>query len=157
MACVGGEDDMLVFAIFFVLGIFLIGLGIWIQARAYGRHSVEVDAECVEVEESDYKTSADPADYTYMKDAKRPVYRYWYQGQYYTSAPMLRSNRPGYHPQLGACKIRINPDHPERVYSSERKFASIILIGIGSLYIIMVIVLWFVFDNMGILSLMYLS
>ncbi len=140
--------------LFVLIGLFLIGLGVWIQRRAYGKHSVEVKAECIEVIHEDYKTSIDPTDYTYLRDARRPVYRYWYNGQYYTSAPLLRSNRRGYRPMTGKCRIRIHPDHPERVYSPERKFASGILILIGSVYILMVIILSIVFWKMGIFELM---
>ncbi len=143
---------MILFALFALVGIFLIGLGIWIQARAYGRHSVEVEAECIEIEESDYKDRTDPQNPVYMRNVKQPVYRYWYQSQYYTSAPVLKSNRPGYRPKLGPCKIRINPDHPERVYSSERKTAAVILIAIGCLYLVMVVVLLIIFMKTGILA-----
>ncbi len=129
---------VLIVSIFVIIGMFLIGLGIWIDRRAYGKHSVEVEAECIHVEHEDYRTGVGVSDSTYLHDAKLPVYRYWYNGQYYTSTPMLRSNRRGYNPQLGKCRIRINPDHPEKVYSSERKFASRILIGIGSGYLIMI-------------------
>ncbi|MDO4619336.1 MAG: hypothetical protein Q4B09_01830 [Lachnospiraceae bacterium] len=89
-----------------------------------------------------------------MPDTKRPVYKYWYNGQYYTSAPMLRSNRKGYRPEYGKCRIRINPDHPEKVYSSERKYAAIILILIGSLYLLMVLIMSVVLWKIGLLDLM---
>ncbi len=145
---------MLILIIFTVLGIFLIGLGIGIQRRAYGKHSVEVEAECIEVMREDYKTGVSTSDSTYLHNAALPVYRYWYNGQYYTSSPLLRSNRRGYRPQLGKCMIRINPDHPERVYSSERKFAAAILIFIGSIYLLMVLIMGFILYRMGLLFVM---
>lgn len=35
--------------LFFGIGIILILLGIWFVARMYGRHSIEMDAECIDI------------------------------------------------------------------------------------------------------------
>lgn len=121
------------FMIFTGGGILLLTVGILIISRLYGKRSVEVDAECLDVDIHDvHMSSLSTHDHTVYRNTKNPVYRYYYNGKEYTSSPLLRSNRPGYHPQVGHCKIRINPDKPEIVYSSERKFAGAILIIIGA-------------------------
>lgn len=123
------------------LGVMLILLGIWLVARMYGRHSVEVDAECIDISSKTVSCGIQPR--TYYLNAKAPVYRYWFRGAAYLGQPLLRSNRPGYRPKLGPCKIRINPKHPEKVYSTERKYAAGILIGIGVFYLVLVgVVVW---------------
>lgn len=124
--------------LFFGIGIILILLGIWFVARMYGRHSIEMDAECIDISSETTGYGVFPR--TYSLNAKAPVYRYWFRGTAYIGQPLLRSNRPGYRPKLGPCKIRINPKHPERVYSSERKHVAGIMIGIGLLYLVLVVV-----------------
>lgn len=127
--------------VFAVLGVALVVAGIWIIARMYGKHAVEVEAECVDVAVGTLEMGSSPGEKTCFWKVKRPHYRYYYEGTVYCSQPLLQSNRPGYHPQKGPCTIRINPDHPERVYSSERKFAGGILIVIGSGYLLMLLIL----------------
>ncbi len=127
--------------IFLVVGIFLLVLGIMIRQRMYGKHSVAIDAICIEVEENDVKTNDG-----IMYGAKRPLYRYEYNGKQYTSSPSLQSDRTEYQPKLGKCRIRINPNHPERVYSTERRFVSDILIGIGTAYIMITIIIVIMFQ-----------
>ncbi|MCD7822157.1 MAG: DUF3592 domain-containing protein [Clostridiales bacterium] len=136
---------------FFVLGVFLILLGVWIGARMYGKHSVEVDAECVDVSTETVRMGTGPGDYTYYKDARLPVYRYRYNGVMYTSQPVLRSNRRGYRPALGPTTIRVNPEHPERVYSPERKYVRILLVSIGGAYVVLSVILFCVFRYFGVL------
>ncbi len=141
---------LLIFAIFTVIGAFLLWLGIFIIARMYGRHSVEVEAECIEVEVATVRMGS-VGDRSYMPNTKRPVYRYYYEGQQYTSAPLLRSNRPGYRPEPGPCTIRINPAKPHKVYSPERKFAGGILIAIGAVYLILPAVVFFLLRTKGVI------
>ena len=125
-------------ALFLGAGIILVLFGIWFVARMYGRHSIEVDAECIDISSETTGYGVFPR--TYYLNAKAPVYRYWFRGTAYIGQPLLRSNRPGYRPKLGPCKILINPKHPERVYSSERKHVAGIMIGIGLLYLVLVVV-----------------
>lgn len=124
--------------LFFGAGIFLILLGIWFVARMYGRHSIEVDAECIDIPSETVGYGVFPR--TYHLNAKAPVYRYWFRGTIHIGQPLLRSNRLCYRPKLGHCKIRINPQHPEKVYSPERKHVAGIMIGIGVLYLALVVV-----------------
>ena len=126
---------ILLLGLFVLFGIAFIGIGIWVMVRMYGKHSVEVDAECVDISVTTETTGVRPADYTHYMNVKRPVYRYWYDGKQYEGMPFLSSNRPGYRPTLGPCKIRINPDFPQKIYSSERKFVAALFIGIGLLYV----------------------
>ncbi len=137
--------------LFLALGVFLILLGIWVVARMYGTHSAEVEAECIDISTETVRMGTGPGDYTYFKDAKAPVYRYRYNGVVYTSQPILRSNRRGYRPTPGPARIRINPDHPERVYSPERKYVRIILVSIGGAYVVLSVVLFCLLRSMGIL------
>lgn len=91
---------------FFVLfGIAFIGVGIWVMVRMYGKHSVEVDAECVDISVTTETTGVRPADYTHYMNVKRPVYRYWYDGKQYEGMPFLSSNRPGYRRLLDHAKF----------------------------------------------------
>ncbi|MCD8147269.1 MAG: DUF3592 domain-containing protein [Clostridiales bacterium] len=137
--------------LFLVLGILLILLGVWLVARMYGSHSTEVEAECIDISIETVRMGTGPGEYTYFKDAKAPVYRYRYNGVVYTSQPLLRSNRRGYRPVSGPARIRINPEHPERVYSPERKYVRVILVSIGGAYVLLSVVLFCVFRSMGIL------
>lgn len=123
---------LILLAVFSFGGGFLILLGLLIWRRLWDSGSVE--AECVDLGEHTQVLGVG-SDRTYMPRAKRPVYRYFYQGRQYTASPLLSSNRPGYRPKLGHCTIRIHPKHPEKVYSPERKFAALILIGVGSLWL----------------------
>ncbi len=136
--------------VFTAVGVLLIGLGTWIHRRMYGKHSVEVRAECIDVNVEDYQSGFKPEDYTYYKNTNRPVYKYTYDGKEYISQPFLQSNRPGYNPQTGPCTIRINPDHPERVYSTERKYAAMILDGIGIVYLVIALIVWIVMKQIQI-------
>lgn len=123
---------------FLVFGIAFIVVGIWITARMFGKHSVEVKAECIDIiQHNAVHEDIRPGRQTTYVGAKVPVYHYWYKGKEYTSRPTLVSNRPGYHPQLGPCTIRINPAHPEKVYSTERKSITGIFLFIGILYIVL--------------------
>ena len=124
--------------LFIILGIGLIGLGIWILAKMYGRHSVEVDAECVDISSKTVYWGIWP--HRHHLNTKVPTYHYWYSGKEYIGQSTLRSGRSGYRPKLGPCKIRINTEHPERIYSTERKAAAAILILVGSIYLIVVVV-----------------
>ncbi|MCD8190061.1 MAG: DUF3592 domain-containing protein [Clostridiales bacterium] len=137
--------------LFLVLGAFLILLGVWVVARMYGNHSTEVEAECIDISIETVRMGTGPGEYTYFKDAKAPVYRYQYNGVVYTSQPILRSNRRGYRPVPGPTRIRINPEHPERVYSPERKYVRVILVGVGSAYVLLSVVLFCVLRATGIL------
>jgi len=121
-------------SVFFIGGVLLVLLGILIWRKLWGNRSVEVEAECIDV---DIHTEAigTGIDRTYFPNAKRPVYQYYYEGRQYTSSPLLASNRPGYKPAQGYCIIRINPKHPEKIYSPERKFVALILIIIGVAWI----------------------
>lgn len=116
------------------LGGLLIAIGVRLLVCMYGRRSVEVDAECIDISSKTVHVGAFPS--TKYHNTKAPVYRYRYQGQEYISQPVLRSNRPGYHPKTGPCRIRIDRRHPEKVFSSERKAVAGLLIGMGILYII---------------------
>lgn len=120
------------------LGLFMLLLGLWILSPLWGFRSVEVEAECVAVQTGTASLGKRP-DKTYYPDSKLPVYRYTYQGETYQSSPLLTSNRRGYKPKEGPCTVRINPMHPERVYSSERKFAAAILLSIGAIWIVLAI------------------
>ena len=120
------------------LGGLLIAIGIGLLIRMYGRRSVEVDAECIDISSKTVHVGAFPS--TKYHNTNVPVYRYRYQGQEYISQPVLRSNRPGYHPKTGPCRIRIDRRHPEKVFSSERKAVAGLLIGMGSLYIVAMVV-----------------
>lgn len=123
--------------IFSSIGILLIIAGIGVLVRMY-RSSAVVDAECIEVRSEAVAVGAFPR--TYYRDAKTPVYRYRYEGREYVGSPFLQSNRPGFHPQLGPCKVRISRKNPEKVFSSERKPVAVLLIGMGILYLIAVAV-----------------
>lgn len=120
------------------LGGLLIVISIGLLIRMYGRRSVEVDAECIDISSKTVHVGAFPS--TKYRNTKAPVYRYRYQGKEYISQPVLRSNRPGYHPKTGPCRIRIDRRHPEKVFSSERKAVAGLLIGMGSLYIVAMVV-----------------
>ena len=129
-----GFVEALLLCVFGGGGAFLIALGALILAPLYGWRSVEVEAECVDTIERNVEFGS-AGDRTVFPGARKPVYRYYYNGVRCTASPMLTSNRPGYHPERGWCTIRINPKHPERVYSSERRFAAAILMGIGACWI----------------------
>lgn len=132
--------------LFPVGGIILTIAGILIISRLYGKRSVEVDAECLGVNIKDVHMGSSPNDdQTIYHNTQTPVYRYTYQGKQYTSSPLLSSNRPGYHPETGYCKIRINPNKPEKVYSSERKFAGVILMIIGVSWVLVPVLVKFLF------------
>lgn len=120
------------------LGGLLIAIGVRLLVRMYGRRSVAVDAECIDVSSKTVHVGAFPS--TKYRNTKAPVYRYRYQGKEYISQPVLRSNRPGYRPKTGPCRIRIDRRHPEKVFSSERKAVVGLLIGMGSLYIVAMVV-----------------
>ena len=115
-------------------GLLLIVIGLVLILRMYGSKSVAVEAWCVEVT-SKTEVMGTGTDRIYIHNAKKPVYRYYYNGQEYISSPLLSSNRKKYRPEPGPCVIRIHPDHPRRVYSPERKFAGGILIGVGVIWI----------------------
>lgn len=119
------------------LGLALTIFGIHVTAKMYGKHSVEVEAECIGVKVGDETIGISPRYRKHYFDVKKPVYRYWYRGKEYIGSPTLTSNRPGYSPKAGPCKIRINPDRPESIYSSERKFVSAILISIGISFMVL--------------------
>lgn len=127
-------------AVFLFGGILLVLLGILIWRRLWGGNSVEVEAECIDLNVHT-ATLGFSTDRTYFPNSKRPVYRYYYEGRQYIASPRLSSNRPGYNPELGRCTIRINPKHPQKVYSPERKSAAIILIGIGAAWIAVAVLL----------------
>ncbi len=116
-------------------GMMMVLIGILIWRRLWGNNSVEVAAECID-RNAHTAVIGMGMDRTYYPNAKKPIYRYWYAGKEYISGPLLASNRPGYQPKLGRCTIRINPNHPERVYSPERKFAALILISIGVMWLL---------------------
>lgn len=137
------NPSLFLIILFPVGGIILLIAGILIISRLHGNRSVEVEAECLGVDIRDIQIGTNPSDRTTYHNAKRPIYRYSYHGQEYVSSPLLSSNRPGYHPKPGFCKIRINPDKPEKVYSSERKFAGTILIIIGISWILVTILVVF--------------
>lgn len=125
----------LLLSAFLLGGALLILLGLLIWRRLWDCGSVEVPAECVDLN-IHTEMLGTVSDRTYFPNSRRPVYRYRYEGQEYCSSPLLSSNRSGYEPALGRCTIRINPEHPEKVYSPERKFAALVLIGIGSMWIV---------------------
>lgn len=138
-----GIGAYLLIGAFLLVGIGLIWLGIWLVTRMYGKHSVEISAECIDINIHDsYHETRDDDGLTtvVVKDLKLPIYRYWYHGKEYVSQPILASNRKGYKPQLGKCYIRINPAHPERIYSTERKAAAKLLVGIGIMYLAIVVI-----------------
>lgn len=118
--------------IFGSLGILLIIFGVAMLAHIYFS-SVVVDAECINISSSTVSIGTFPR--THYRDAKAPVYRYRYDNREYVSSPIMRSNRPGYRPRLGMCKIRISRKHPDKVFSSEQKLAAALLIGMGALYL----------------------
>ena len=122
-------------SVFLVGGIALVLLGWLIWRKLWGNHSVQVQAMCVGVNVSTVRTGVG-LQHTHYQGAKRPVYEYEYQGIKYTGSPLMVSNRKGYRPEPGPCTIRINPKHPERVYSSERKFAALVLIFVGSGWVV---------------------
>lgn len=127
-------EPFAIIGIFALLGVAIIILGIGLLTQMYGRNSIEVDAECVDVSVRDVTMGALPR--TRYRNTKAPVYRYQFQGREYIGQPILRSNRPGYRPKIGPCRIRIDRRHPEKVFSSERKAVAGLLIGMGVLYII---------------------
>lgn len=119
--------------IFGSIGILLIIIGVVMLVHIYFS-SVVVDAECINISSSTVSIGAFPR--THYRNAKAPVYRYRYESREYVSSPIMRSNRPGYRPRLGMCKIRIGRKHPDRVFSSEQKPVAALLIGIGALYLV---------------------
>jgi len=121
--------------VFLIGGAFLVLLGFFIWRKLWDNYSVPVEAECIDLNEHTEKVGTG-IDKTYFYDAKHPIYKYIYEGNEYISGPKLSSNRPGYKPKVGNCIIRINPENPKIVYSSERKFVAIILILIGSIWIL---------------------
>lgn len=131
----GRYTSMFIIFLPIALGIILIGIGIVLLAQMYGPWSTKVDAECIDVSGKSVSLGVFPR--THYRNTKAPMYRYWYGGKEYLGQPLLRSNRPGYHPKLGPCEIRINSKHPEKVYSSERKSVAGMMIGIGALYLVM--------------------
>lgn len=112
----------------------MIIAGIHTIGKLNDKHSAEIEAECIGIEVKDVCIGNEPGDRTRYKDTRRPIYRYHYKGKEYTSSPMIASNRPGYKVEKGYCKIRINPKHPETVYSPERRMVGIILICIGAVW-----------------------
>lgn len=107
-------------SIFLFGGLAMIIGGILVISRLYGNRSYEADAECT-------------IPNAFYPNPQRPIYRYTYNGKEYKSSPVTVSNRPRYRPVPGPCKIRINPHHPEIIYSAERKFSGTILIFLGIL------------------------
>lgn len=118
--------------IFGSIGILLIIIGVAMLVRIYFS-SVVVDAECINISSSIVSIGAFPR--THYRNAKAPVYRYQYENREYVSSPIMRSNRPGYRPRLGMCKIRISRKYPDKIFSSEQKLAAAFLIGMGVLYL----------------------
>lgn len=139
--------NLLLLLIFPVGGVIMVIAGILTITRLYGNRSVEVDAECIGITVRDMQMGLTPGERTTYHNTKRPRYRYFYEGKEYISSPLLSSNRPGYRPETGYCKIRINPSKPEKVYSSERKFAGIILISIGSSWLLVTILVIFLMQR----------
>lgn len=132
--------------LFPLAGTILIIAGILTISRLYGKRSVEVDAECLGVNIKDVHMGIGAGyEHTVYHNTKNPVYRYYYNGKEYISSPLLSSNRPGYHPETGYCKIRINPNKPQKVYSSERKFAGAILIIVGAGWLLIPLLTEFLF------------
>lgn len=127
-------------SVFGIGGVMMVLLGILIWRKLWGDNSVEVAAECID-RNAHTAVIGMGMDRTYYPDAKKPKYRYWYGGKEYISGPVLASNRPGYQPQPGRCTIRIDPNHPERVYSPERKFAALILIAIGVIWLLVAVLM----------------
>lgn len=131
---------IILLSLFFFGGILLILLGFFIWYRLWNCGSVEVDAECIDVCRETIALGGG-SDRTWFPNTTRPVYHYYYEGKDYTSSPLLASNRPGYAPALGHCKVRINRKHPEKLYSPERKFAALILISVGGVWIVAAVML----------------
>ena len=120
-------------AIFVVAGIVALALAIRFKRKREG-DSAEVDAECVDIKTgSQYMGPS--TDRMVMNNLKVPEYRYSYNGQEYTSSPILASNRPGYNPKVGPCKIRIDPQNPEKVFSSELTWVSILFFILGTAWL----------------------
>lgn len=123
-------------AAFFFVGALLVLLGVLIWRKLWNCCSVEVEAECIDLGLHTETIGVSP-DRTHFYGAKRPVYRYYYEGKRYESGPRLSSNRRGYRPELGSCTIRIDPNHPEKVYSPERRYAALMLILIGAMWLVL--------------------
>lgn len=117
--------------LFLVLGAGLIIGGFYMTRVLHGHGSVEVEARCIYVEKKDEVVTGVGNRHYRFRNVKVPMYEYYYEGRRYVSSPMLHSNRPGYQPQEGPCRIFIHPGQPEKVYSSERKAAGMLLSGIG--------------------------
>ena len=121
--------------VFFGLGALMVVLGVLIWRKLWDNQSVQVPAQCIDVQNYT-QTMGMGYDKKHFYHVKKPVYRYYYQGQQYVSSPLLASNRPGYNPTPGPCVIRIDPKNPGKVYSPERKFAAIIVIAVGAVWIL---------------------
>lgn len=134
---------IILISVFIVGGLLLIVLALWIWSKLWGKGSVQIDAECLDINVHTAKTGTG-INRTYFRNAKKPVYRYYYNGQEYISSPLLSSNRQGYQPETGYCKIWIHPRHPNKVYSYERKAVALILIFIGTLWMVLGIAAIFV-------------
>lgn len=120
-------------AVFFVAGIVALVLGFRLKRKREG-DSVEVDAECIGIKTGS-QNMGPSTNRMVMNNLKLPEYRYSYGGQEYTSSPILASNRPGYNPKVGPCKIRIDPQNPEKVFSSELKWVSILFFILGTAWL----------------------
>lgn len=120
--------------LFFVLGVGMIVGAVHMIRVLHGHGAVEVEARCIYVETKDEMVKGVGNQHYRFLNVKIPTYEYYYEGKRYVSEPMLHSNRPGYQPQEGPCRIFINPRQPQKVYSSERKAAGMILSGIGILF-----------------------
>lgn len=123
---------MIVFILllFFIIGLIILFIGLNLLKKLKDPYSIEIDAECIDINEKDIKIGND-FDASYYHNAKTPIYRYYYNDIEYVSSPKLASNRKNYKPKLGHCIIRIDPNKPNIVYSNERKFVANILFGIG--------------------------
>lgn len=122
--------------LFFILGMGLCLGGIRMILVLYGRNSIEVEAKCIRVDVRDEVIHRVGNQHVRYKNVKVPTYEYYYEGKKYVASPLLHSNRSGYMPEEGYCRIFINPKHPDKVYSTERRMAGGILIGIGILWIL---------------------
>ena len=120
-------------AVFFVAGIVALVLGFRLKRKREG-DSVEVDAECIGIKTGS-QNMGPSTNRMVMNNLKLPEYRYSYGGREYTSSPILASNRPGYNPKVGPCKIRIDPQNPEKVFSSELTWVSILFFILGTAWL----------------------
>ncbi len=133
---------LLIDGIFVLMGLILILTGCFIHRASHNRKKiVEINANCVEVKVEDYYYYGTSEHPKVMKNAKTPIYEYSYNGKSYRSSPAVHSNLPGYHPEEGPCKIRINREEPEKIYYSQRGFVPKLLAGMGIAFIACTIVI----------------